>query len=319
MKLTLPIIIIFSFISLLSFQSVHASKCGSIQVPGIIYQPWLDDIEKPDDKWNLIFQNMQSSGIKTILIQWTAYGDVDFIEQHERALGKQPTLIQKLLGFAEQYDMKIIFGLWSDPNWFQILDDDDQAFELYLRKLRATSLAQAEKLLTIISNRQLIAGWYLPEEIDDKNWRSVSRKNLLKQHLSLMVKELSKLAIPTPPVMISTFFTGKMLPEDYATMIEGQAESSGVTFLVQDGTGINRLTDYQTALYLNRLQSKNNWHGILENFTPLGNNQGFGAASPQVIKARKELWCSASSTAPQFIFSLRYLSHVNYLIRFDDN
>ena len=299
-------IIVFSFICLMSFQFVYASECVSKQVPGIIYQPWQADIERTDDKWNLIFENLKSSGVTTILVQWTAYGDVNFTEKQETTQGDQPALIQRLLGFAELYDMKIVFGLWSDPNWFQTLDDDDQAFELYLRTLRAKSLSQAKKLLTIISNKKMIAGWYLPEEIDDKNWRTASRKKLLQQHLSLMVEELAQLPIPAPPVMISTFFTGQMLPEDYATMIEDQAKNSGVIFLIQDGTGTNRLTDYETALYLNKFQSKNNWYGILENFTPIANTKDFDAASPQVVKTRKKLWCSASNTAPLFIFSLRY-------------
>lgn len=256
MKLTLPIILIFFFLSLLSFRDVSASDCALKPVTGIIYQPWLADTEKSDDQWKLIFQKMQSSGIKTILLQWTAYGDVNFTEQHETALGVQPALVQKILGLAMQYDMKIIFGLWSDPDWFKSLGNDQQALELYLRKLRATSLAQAKKILSIIPDKKIIAGWYLPEEIDDKNWRAMSIQEDLKKHLSLMVKELSKLAGPTPPVMISTFFTGQMLPEDYATMIEFQAESSGAIFLVQDGIGTNRLTDYQTALYLSNLKLK---------------------------------------------------------------
>lgn len=307
MKHSLILIVTCTFITLFGGQFALATDCRQNSSTAIIYQPWLVDAKKNVKTWEATFQKLQDTGIKTILLQWTAYGDVDFAQPHEENNTLNEPLLAKIIQLATQYDMKIIFGLWSDPSWFSTLNNDDQAFEYYLTKVRAKNLQQARKLLELLDDNTILQGWYLPEEIDDKNWETKARQQLLSNHLSLMTQQLSSLSANDTPVMISTFFTGQMQPEKYATMLEDQAIQSQLTWLVQDGTGTKRLTDFQTSQYLKHLRSRGHWQGILELFTPSSNDIGFTSASSQLIESRRTLWCNTTGIHPQFMFSLRYL------------
>jgi hypothetical protein len=58
------------------------------------------------------------------------------------------------------------------------------------------------------------AGWYLPEEIDDINWRIPEARRKLLRHLGRVSASLRKLT-PGAGIAISTFSNARMSPAQF--------------------------------------------------------------------------------------------------------
>ena len=157
-----------------------------------------------------------------------------------------------------------------------------------------------------------MSAWYLPEEIDDLNWRTAARQALLSQHFSTMVSTLNQLS-PGKPVYVSTFFGGHSSPKEYANFLKKIQHETGIIWIVQDGQGVLRKPKPNTAAYLREIQQTlpaNAWIGLLENFTELdqATENRFCPASNAEIEKRRQLWCSATGREPEVYFSLNQLN-----------
>lgn len=298
------------FFTVYQAQTVLA-ECAESKPSIIIYQPLLSDIEQKDQYWQDRFTTIKEAGITTILLQWSGYGDVDFLLQPVDSTTQSMTFIDYLLTLAHAHKVKIIFGLWSDPDWFEHVNEDDQALRFYLRRLRERNTTFAHKINNLYGDHSSFTGWYLPEEIDDRNWQTVGRQQLLEEHVKTMTETLTTIS-GQYPVMISSYFSGNTSPEYYARRKTQQQQASGVIWLFQDGLGTDRLTEYQTGLYLSALMDQQKkqdlrWEGILEIFSQNSATGTIVSATTPEIRNRKNVWCDSTANAPKIIFSLRYL------------
>jgi len=285
----------------LSFQRAFCECLQEHQVI-LMYQPWQADTERSELFWMKKMEEIKTAGFTTILLQWSAYGDVNYLQV--------PSFLSRLLTLAQQQNIKIIVGLWSDPEWFVRVKEDELALDFALRRIRGKHLLQARTILQEFENNPAIIGWYLPEEIDDKEWRSKGKQDLLKNHLQKIARQLGDLE-PALPLMVSSFFAGFMTPDNYSSMLARLQKESEVLWLIQDGLGTGRLSSMETGRYMKALAEKKNkkrlqYMGIVELFTQTAKTSEIVPASVAEIRKRELLWCEEARVFPDIAFSLRY-------------
>lgn len=214
------------------------AKAGDIR--GIFYQPQNSDLAIPIENWPIIFATAKSRGFDTLVIQWTRYGD-SFSSQADQEW------LRDRMSQASQAGLKLVIGLGSDPDVFTRLKQPPSVLGSYFRKMNQKNNDLAAKWSKTLPNIK-IDGWYLPLEIDDRQWREGAARAELTKYLVRQVDEL-KQVLPIP-VFISSFFAGNMTPERYAAMLESIESQSNIRLWVQNGSGTNKLTASERDLYM---------------------------------------------------------------------
>ncbi|MCS3460548.1 DUF4434 domain-containing protein [Aeromonas sp. BIGb0445] len=265
---------------------------------GIFYQPQLRDAALSEARWDQIVAKVKQHGFDTLVVQWTRYGDA--FEQPE-----QSDWLAARLQRAQAAGLTLILGLYSDPEFFQRQDQSGGLLTGYLEQQESRNLALA-KVWQERLGKDRIAGWYLPAELDDLNWRDPQRQQLLAQHLARSVKGLRELS--TAPVYISSFFTGKMSPQAYRELLTRLADQ-GVDLMVQDGSGTGVLSPAERGLYLSALEPcEGRVAGLVHELFVQQGESGTFQAEPLPEQQQRALWGAPTRCGSQrWFFSLRYL------------
>ncbi len=285
---------------------------------GVFYQPQLRDMKISNTEWNRRLKLLKKAGIKTIYIQWTEYEFCSFEgmkrENIEEDICSFP-LAEKVVKYAEKHKLKIVFGLFSDKNYYsEIGTNNNQYLTAYLTELIQRHKKVAQELLEEYGKSSAFAGWYIPEEIDDLNWNKFNKQIILKQHLSKTYDMLMGLTKKKrkPKVFISTFFKAHTLPEVYGKMWLYLTRNIPLTVLIQDTAGIESPIQAQNKILFikavaNALTDKRNWGVIFEIFEQSGNN--FRSVPTKDFLTTNQLKALKIRPAPKhrIAFSLRYL------------
>jgi hypothetical protein len=224
---------------------VFTTQAGEIK--GIFLQPQQSDLAIPLNNWPQIFAAARSKGFNTLIIQWTSYGDVFSSQANQEWL--KDRMIQ-----ASQANLKLIVGLAGDPEIFTRLKQPPSILGGYFRKMNQANLEMAIKWSKTLP-KGIVSGWYLPLEIDDRQWRELPARTELTKYLTRQVNDLNKI-IPMP-IYISSFFAGNMTPERYAAMLENIEAQSKVNLWIQDGRGTGKLISAERELYLDAVSNCN--------------------------------------------------------------
>jgi hypothetical protein len=274
--------------------------CSTMAGRAIFYQPQQRDLELAESRWPVIFSEARAKGMDTLIVQWTAYGEV-FASEPKRAW------LKSRLDEAIKAGMTVIIGLNADPDVFTRLEQPATVLGDYFRQQRRLDTDLAKYWLSVLPNNQ-IAGWYITLEVDDRRWRDTKALDVLKAHLQTEVSELK--AVGNQPVYISSFFAGNMAPTNYVDMLSQLRQESKIQILVQDGAGTAKLTDRERALYLNALSDCKApvAQGVVyEIFKQIRHDQAFLAepVAPQALAQilQKRAPCGQDTV----LFSLRYL------------
>ena len=274
----------------------------------IFYQPQQRDLELAESRWPVIFSEARAKGMDTLIVQWTAYGEV-FASETKRVW------LQSRLDEAIKAGMTVIVGLNADPDVFTRLEQPATVLGDYFRQQRRLDTNLAKYWLSVLPNNQ-IAGWYITLEVDDRRWRDTKALEVLKAHLQTEVSELK--AVGNKPVYISSFFAGNMAPMNYADMLSQLRQESKIQILVQDGAGTAKLTNRERALYLNALSDCKvpvSQGVVYEIFKQTRHDQAFLAEplTPQALAQvlQKRAPCGQDTV----LFSLRYLIEFNQSVK----
>lgn len=270
---------------------------GASAMTGIFWQPQLRDNQASSESWLSLMQAVRGQGFDTLIVQWSRYGDAF-------ASADETTWLVERTAAARRAGLKVIVGLYADPDFFTRQHQPEQALENYLDRLRASDIAQLQHWLE--AAKVAPDGWYISAEIDDHNWRSAAKRQPLLKWLNNTRSSLSELT--DKPVYISSFFAGNMDPQEYAQFMQ-QLRDSGLHVWIQDGSGVGKLTDAQRQLYLNASAGCNKGaaEGIIYEVFKSQPGERFSA----VPKSRAEI--NALMAAPttcgknRLFFSLRYL------------
>lgn len=190
----------------------------------VIYQPQSRDAVLNAGQWRQLWQDTVRNGGKTLIVQWTRYGD-------ERFGGAQGWLAASLKE-AHAQGLELVLGLYLDSAYYtRISELDSGGLAAYWKSQLGDSLAQQRE----VRRWGLpVAGWYLPMELDDLHFQAADRRDGLFVQLQEFNRKLDA------PLHLSAFSTGKLAPEAQAAWF-GRLADLNLKLWWQDGAGTGRL------------------------------------------------------------------------------
>jgi len=226
------------YIFLIMLSSIlFASECKDYKINSIFYQPLAKDSKI--FQWDKKFQFMQKKGIKTLIIQWSQYGEYDFLED-KQWLGN---ILQK----AQQHHIKVVVGLYADDKYFVKLQNKETDVENYLEELKKKNILTAQKIMIQAEQFSSFNGWYIYDEINDVHFRSKNKQVLLQLYLHKLALGLAE--IKKQQVYISGYFTMAMDPRDFAKMFS-YITSQEYIVLLQSGVGAGHVNLRESTIYM---------------------------------------------------------------------
>ena len=247
----------------------------------LFYQPLNRDANVTSAQWQQLWHATVAQGGKTLIVQWSAYGDSDF--------GGARGWLADSLRSARAQGLQLVLGLYMDPAYYQRIDElDGEGLNSYWKAQLGRSLSQYQQL------RQAwqlpVDGWYLPMELDDWNFRDMARREVLQQQLIGFAAQLGR------PLHLSAFSGGFLPPNIYAGWLDSLVRV-GLTLWWQDGVGTGALTPLVRLAYVSALPCK---VGIIR--------EAFRQVSAEgepfmAIPGSPSAWPPCHSTA---VFELRY-------------
>ncbi|WP_110994500.1 DUF4434 family protein [Pseudomonas sichuanensis] len=191
----------------------------------LFYQPLNRDATVTPAQWQQLWHATVAQGGKTLIVQWSAYGDSDF--------GGSDGWLAASLREARAQGLELVLGLYMDPAYYQRLEElDGEGLNNYFKAQLGRSLSQYQKLRADWALP--VKGWYLPMELDDLHFRDAERRAALNTQLQAFNRQLDK------PLHISAFSAGQLSPGVNGAWLDELA-SLGLSVWWQDGVGTGRL------------------------------------------------------------------------------
>jgi len=161
--------------------------------------------------------------------------------------------LNHLMDSAEKFGINVYLGLALDSAyWEGEFSVKDQA--RYNKNIM-------KELYKMYKDNKSLAGWYAPEEIDDRNFQTEDKKEDIKYYLGQIVsyaKMLSK-----KPVVISPYFGVEPDGEKYAQFWDEIFSKVKIgIFAMQDGVGTKRTTVEESAAVFKALKPVMEKYGI---------------------------------------------------------
>lgn len=279
---------------------------------GIIWQPQDQDLSIADSKWHALMHEVRQAGFDTFVLQWTRYGDSFSTPERREQLKKK-------VESAREAGLKLILGLYMDPEFFDRQKQPAMALSNYLNRLRVLDIKQVQLWQEELKVEP--DGWYISAEIDDLNWRDESVRQLMLKWLKDTRNQIKKHSIQ--PVYISTFFVGNMTPISYRDLLT-EIQAEGLRVWIQDGSGVNNLTVNQRALYLNTAFKCPNLDraaasGIVYELFTIQTDEAFSALPKSETELKKRLALDKKCPNERLYFSLRYLPISEGILKYGVN
>jgi hypothetical protein len=292
----------------LAWVLVLAAPCLATATTAIIYQPQQRDMQVAQDQWPKLFAKLRADGFDTLVFQWTQFGK-QFSTPADHAW-----LLQRVHE-ANDAGLHIVLGLASDPDFFKTQNEkQDAALTAYLSELSRQNARVAKHWVGELGS-DMVAGWYLPMEIDDVRWNDPKARELLGEYLSLELRQLNNIA--PRPVYVTSFFAGHMSPDQYADLV-ADVQRRGVHAWVQDGAGTHRLEPAERNLYLastSQCQKVSANGVVFEIFEQTGTDKAFTAAALKSKEAASALAQRAPCGGDSVFFELRYLPDAQQVLQ----
>lgn len=203
----------------------------------LFYQPLNVDASLSASQWQALWKASAAQGAKTLIVQWTAYGDANFG-------GPDGWLARALKGAREQ-GLDLVLGLYMDPAYYQRQSElDTPGLESYWQHQLSRSLAQQK---TLREQWKLpVSAWYLPMELDDWHFQGIERRQALQRQLNDFARQLDA------PLQLSAFSGGKLAPQVYGRWL-GEIAGLGIRVWWQDGAGTGALPALVRQAYASAL------------------------------------------------------------------
>ena len=286
------ILILLSTIIYKNIKSKHDKMlCKQRPITSIFYQPLLKD----SMDWESNLKKLKQAGIKTLILQWSKFGVVDFM--------KEEKWLRTILSYAQKYKIKVIVGLYGDDKYFKILENRDTDIETYLNNLHRQNIEQAKKIYTVAKRYSSFNGYYIYDEIDDTNFIEKNRQKYLKKYLKDIADSIEK--ISPHPLYLSGYFSEQTSPSNYAHMLSKCTEKR-YTLLLQSGIGAKLVDNNTSSLYMQTFSKefKGKFIPIIEGFTV--KKTKIQATNILSLQRQINLVKKSANTSRLSLFSLRY-------------
>lgn len=182
-------------------------------------------------KWREAFGYFKELGLREYILQWSAADDAEFPD----AAGVIAAQVRAARG-------RLWVGLVHEQEFWRRIEGPDAELSTYLDGLAERSAALGAKLRRLPH----VHGWYIPQEIDDVNWRTRERQAMLLRYLRRVAMK--------GRVGISGFRGARHPVEEFVALWRAVARRTPVkTLFLQDGVGTGKSTIAQAAELKSRM------------------------------------------------------------------
>lgn len=230
--------------------------CRAAQVGTTFVQLNREAGQRSVEAWVADFGKMREVGISAVIVQWSAEGDIAYVKDRRLPQTEQYDTLPRLFEAAAHHGITLQLGLYSEPSfWGHITADGRVLRDFFLVRVARNEVLQ-RVLVDRFGEQDGFVGYYIPDEIDDLNWRNPRRRDALTSYLTLMVKRLG-VNDPERPVAVSAFFKGRTAPRLFADNLFTLLQGTGIdAVLVQDGRGTRTSTGAHVGDYFEALTKR---------------------------------------------------------------
>ena len=156
-------ILIFAATFMIADPQTEAACLG---LKGTFLQLTDAQLARPLTEWRQLFDELRTIGINTLFLQWTVLDRKPLFQQarHETAAN---TPLASILDLAARSGIRIWFGLDLDSSYWEEIKQPAEMLRPYFRR-RLQDLAGFLDDLNATTAGAPFAGWYIPDEIDDR-------------------------------------------------------------------------------------------------------------------------------------------------------
>lgn len=248
-------------------------------------------------RWTALFASLRAVGIDEIVVQWSVDGEVPLYASTQFPAAPR-NVLPAVLEAAGGQGLRVVLGLVHDPAYWARIEREPKLVRVYFRRLCAHSLAVAGELAALVRGNPAFAGFYIPQEIDDRNWLDPARNTVLTEYLGDLTTGLHAVA-PDVPVAISGFSNAFADPDLLRQFWESLLGTTGIDrVLFQDGIGVAKLHHGEAGLFLAAVSRAAQAKGrvytpVVETFTqvdgPPQNDKPFRAVPAPLDRLQRQL------------------------------
>jgi hypothetical protein len=241
-------ILIFAATFLMADPQAEAACLG---LKGTFLQLTNAQLARPAAEWRQLFDELRTIGINTLFLQWTVLDRKPLFQEVRHGTAANSPL-SSILELAAQSGIRVWFGLDLDSSyWEEIKQPAEMLRPYFLRRLQ--DLAGFLGDLNAATADASFAGWYIPDEIDDRTWLDPGKRAVLKKYLTETVA-LLKVRRAGSKVAISGFSNSFADPDLLASFWADVIRASGIDLLLfQDGVGEGKVALENVGLYYEAL------------------------------------------------------------------
>ena len=204
-------------------------------------------LARPAAEWQQLFDELRKIGINTLFLQWTVL-DRKPLFQTARHDTTTSAPLASILDLAARSGVRVWFGLALDSSYWEQIKQPAEMLRPYFRR-RLQELVGFFDDLNATTAGAPFAGWYIPDEIDDRTWLDPRKRAILKNYLAETVA-LLKARRPESKVAISGFSNSFADPDLLASFWTDVIRASGIDLLLfQDGVGEGKVALENIGLY----------------------------------------------------------------------
>lgn len=306
-KIAQAVLFILLMLNLLSFngsgrfeRQIYSTSGGS---KSVFFQPWKGDIKNEKYNWEIIFYKLKQANIDRLIIQWSQYHDLNFLQKHNN-------LFKSLIKNAQKYDIKIVFGLYHEANWFNTIEHSPmKKLKDYFARLSDHHIQIAKKIYKRYGQTDLFSGFYIPQEVALYNFKAKNRQDALIQFFKNVSKRLKQNNIETQ-LYISSFYHQNTNIKQMVGFHERMINQTPVFIFIQDNTGKSAIEISTACNIYNEILDKlpkSRW-GIVQEIFVKKDNDHFIPLSTEKSAYNLRQYNQKFSDIPIAFFSLKYLN-----------
>jgi hypothetical protein len=224
----------------LSLWPVAAVAAAAPRFTGTFVQLLAEHEQWGVDRWRALFASLRAIGVDEAVVQWSV-ADRSPLYPSRYFTDAPHVALPAVLEAARAEGLRLVLGLAHDSQYWTRIARDPKLVRIYFRRLLLDSLAAARELAGLAQGNPVFAGFYIPQEIDDRNWLDPAAAEVLGEYLTELTKGL-RLIAPEAPVSVSGFsnaFADPVLLREFWARLLSRSGIDRVLF--QDGIGVAKL------------------------------------------------------------------------------
>lgn len=200
-------------------------------------------------RWEALFAALAAIGVGEVVVQWSVIDATPtYPSRHFTAPAK--ISLPAVLEAARRHGLRLVLGLVHEGDYWTRIERDPKLVRVHFRRLLRDGLATARELLDLAGDNPALAGFYIPQEIDDRNWLDPQREKVLAEYLGDLTRGLHALA-PGLPVAVSGFSNAFAEPELLGRFWQELLVATDIDrVLFQDGVGVGKLRPDEAEIFL---------------------------------------------------------------------